>query len=544
MKTNIKLMVAAGMVAFATSCTDLDVPVKSQYTHYPNSKIAIEAKMAGIYNQLRDMLGRRYYEAMSLSSDEQTAVSYSGGWIDAGAYSHPSLHNFTYEDNTIDWMKVLGEGCVKANEVITSNADDKYKTPARAMRAYFEFIMMDCWGDAPIIDPTVEGIDIRDRQPRPDVARYIEKELLDIIPRLSTEVGGENYGKPNKYMAQALLAKLYINWAVYTAASVDQYDAATAVNEKLDACISVCDELINSGKFNLGSMPYRFKFGPNNSALNVEDFIYAMPYDTYTAQGMQYGRANSYKDIKSLNPSYYGMKLSNSGGAYMTMTPEFANLFSLPGDERNNCVIGGQVYVYDPTTLLPTSQLAKDRAGNPLVLTKSITLRYTDAAHTTLDWKNLDVGDDLEGWRQGYRSVKFFVIDDDNKNGRNQSNDLPIFRYADILLTKAEALVRKGTAGATAQALFNQIRAYVHAPLLTHVPTLQDIYEERGREFMNENWRRNDMIRFGHFEDEFFPHYRSNPNANFEKTRRIFPLHHKTLNLNTSWKQNPGYPQP
>ena len=178
-----------------------------------------------------------------------------------------------------------------------------------------------------------------------------------------------------------------------------------------------------------------------------------------------------------------------------------------------------------------------------MVLTKSITLRYTDAAHTTLDWKNLDVGDDLEGWRQGYRSVKFFVIDDDYKNDRNQSNDLPIFRYADILLTKAEALVRKGTAGATAQALFNQIRAYVHAPLLTHVPTLQDIYEERGREFMNENWRRNDMIRFGHFEDEFFPHYRSNPNANFEKTRRIFPLYYKILNLNPSWKQNPGYPQ-
>ena len=164
------------------------------------------------------------------------------------------------------------------------------------------------------------------------------------------------------------------------------------MNEKLDACISVCDELINSGKFNLGSMPYRFKFGPNNSALNVEDFIYAMPYDTYTAQGMQYGRANSYKDIKSLNPSYYGMKLSNSGGAYMTMTPEFANLFSLPGDERNNCVIGGQVYVYDPTTLLPTSQLAKDRAGNPLVLTKSITLRYTDAAHTTPSATTLKAG--------------------------------------------------------------------------------------------------------------------------------------------------------
>ena len=544
MKSNIKLMFAAGMMLLATGCTDLDVPLKSQYPSYPNSEVALNAQLNSIYSHFRGTLGRRFFEAMSLSSDEQTAVSYSGGWIDGGAYSHPSLHDFSYEDNTIDWMGELGKGCVKANEVINSDVDAKYKMPARAMRAYFEFLMMDCWGDAPILDVTVEGNDMNKRQPRAIVAKYLEKELLEIIPHLSTDASEGRNGIPNKYMAQALLAKLYINWPVYMAASVDKYDASSATNEKLDACISICDDIINSGKFNLGSMAYRFKFGPNNSALNVEDFIYAMPYDTYTATGMQYGRANSYKDIKSMNPSYFGMKLSNSGGGYMTMTPEFANLFTLAGDERNNCVIGGQVYVYDPTTLLPTTEVAKDRKGNPLILTKNITLRYTDANHTTLDWQNLDVGDDLDGWRQGYRSVKFFVINDDYKNGRNQSNDVPIFRYADILLMKAEALTRKGMGGTVAQSLFNQIRTYVHAPSLTHVPTLQDIYEERGREFMNENWRRNDMIRFGHFENEFFPHYHSNPYANFDKTRRIFPIHKDMLDNNTEWKQNPGYPDP
>lgn len=536
MNAKIKMMFATGLIALTAGCTDLDVPVKSQYTAYPNSAVALDAQMAGIYSQLRGVLGRRYMEAMTLSSDEHTAVSYSGGWIDGEVYAHPSLHNYSYEDATIDWMGELGTGCVKANEVINSDADVKYKAPARAMRAYFEFIMMDCWGDAPIIDETVEGIDIRDRQPRADVARYIEKELLEIIPQLSTEVGGENYGKPNKYMAQALLAKLYINWPVYTAASVDQYDVATAKNEKLDDCIKVCDEIIKSGKFNLGSMAYRFKFGPKNTELNVEDFIYVMPYDTYTATGMQYGRAHSYKDVKSMSPSYYGMNLSNSGGGYMTMTPEFASLFSLPGDERNNCVIGDTVHVYDPETLLPTTQVAKDRRGNPLVLTKTISVRNNDM-------KTMDIGDDVEGWRQGYRSVKFFVINDDFKNGRNQSNDLPIFRYADILLMKAEAITRGGTAtnGDTPQSLFNQIRAYVHAPLLDHNPSLQELYDERGREFFSESWRRNDMIRFGHFEDEFFPHYKNNTNANFDKTRRIFPIHKDVLDNNPTWQQNPGY---
>lgn len=546
MKTNIKLLFVAGVLSIAAGCTDLDVPVESQYTKYPSSKIALDAQMSGIYNQMRGTLGRRFKEAMSLSSDEYTAVSYSGGWIDGEAYAHPSLHNFRPEDQTIDWMEHLGSGVVKANEVIGSDADVSYKASARAMRAYFTFVMMDCWGDAPIIDETylaenLPGADIRDRQPRAEVAKFIESELLAIIPQLPTETGYPAWGMPSKYMAQALLAKLYINWPVYTASSVDQYDAATAKNEKLDNCIKVCDVIINSGKFGLGSMPYRFKFAPDNSERNVEDFIYAMPYHTTEAKGMQYGRSNSYKDIKTMNPSYYGEKLSNSGGAYMTMTPEITELFTLEGDERNLTVIGGKVHVYDPQTLLPTAQVAKDRNGNDLVLTKDIKLRYADKEETIIDWKTMNIGDDLEGWRQGYRSVKWFVIDSDFKNGRDQSNDVPIFRYADILLEKCEALVRMGTDGEEARKLFNQVRTYAKAPLLDHVPTLKDIYDERGREFFDENWRRNDMIRFGHFEDEFFPHYKSNPNANFDKTRRIFPVYYKILNLNPSWKQNPGY---
>ncbi|MCP5978442.1 hypothetical protein NL364_28545, partial [Klebsiella pneumoniae] len=89
---------------------------------------------------------------------------------------------------------------------------------------------------------------------------------------------------------------------------------------------------------------------------------------------------------------------------------------SLKGDERNNCVLRDTVHIYDPKTLLPTSVVAKDRAGNPLVLTKSITV-------VNGDMTTMDVGDNLTGWRQGNRPIKFFVIDSDFKNGRNQSND-------------------------------------------------------------------------------------------------------------------------
>lgn len=539
MKMNIKSLLTVCTAAVFTGCTDLDVDIESQYTQYPINDIAVEAKMADVYFQLRDVFGRRYMEAMSLSSDQYTAVSYGGGWYDSGCYSHPSLHDFRPEDASIDWMPVVISGITKANTVIRDlggeNAEPTDIAPARAMRAFFTFIIMDAWGDVPILDYLPLTNEEVVRSPRAEVANFIEKELLEIIPQLTDEVSDNTYGKPNKWMAEALLAKLYINWAVYTAPSVDQYDAATATNEKLNDCIRVCDEIIASGNFNLGSMPYAEKFGPDNGS-HVEDFIYAMPYDTYTATGMQYGRARTWKHAADVAKSYYGMALSNSAGGYMTMNPEFSRLFCLEGDIRNNSVIGDTVHVYNPNTYQPTSEIALDEDGNPIVLTQTVTLdNPTDV--------QLGVGDDIEGYNQGWRSVKFFVIDDDFKNGRNQSNDLPIFRYADILLTKAEAILRGGNAtnGDTPMSLFNQIREYAQAPLLTADPTLPDLLDERGREFFDENWRRNDMIRFGTFESEYGFHRQDFPNANFDKSHRIFPVPQDVLNANTNWSQNPGY---
>ena len=173
-----------------------------------------------------------------------------------------------------------------------------------------------------------------------------------------------------------------------------------------------------------------------------------------------------------------------------------------------------------------------DKEGNPLKLTRNISLVEKDFT--------INVGDNLEGWRQGCRNTKWHVTRNDFANGRNQSNDIPLLRYADVLLMKAEALTRQGSS-AEAKDLVNQIRKYAGAEQLTSNPTLDDIYQERAREFFDENWRRNDMIRFGHFEDEYFPHYKDYPTANFDKTRRIFPVHKNMLDLNPKWSQNAGY---
>lgn len=549
MKTN-KLLLSAGVCALAlASCTDLDVDIDSMYTSKPVTEDAVVGEMANIYTKFRGPLGRRFMEAMTLTSDEYTSLAYEGNWVDGYAYAHPSYHNQTADDATVDWMGDLGKANVLATEIINADYPEWARVGARAVRAFYTFVIMENWGDAPLADMEYcreMGFDTNNRVARAEVAKWIEKELLEIKDKLPEEPNGDNYGKPNKYMALALLAKLYINWPVYTAeGGVENYDAASAKNEKLADCIKVCDEIIASKKFELGPDPYRFKFNWDNTervkAGTIKDFIYVAEYDTHEAQGMQWGRSHVYKDVKKLDPSMFGEFLNNSGGAYMTITPECVERFNLKGDERNWMIAGledkdhnpanGQVYVYDTKTLLPTDVKTLDRDGNPLVFSKNIDV--------TGDLGSVDVGDDLKGWAQGYRSMKWFLCNDDYSNGRNQSNDVPIFRFADVLLMKAEALVRGGQGGA--KDLFNQIRSFVGAPTLDGEPSLDDIYMERGREFFDEIWRRNDMIRFGHYEDEFFPHYKNNPNANFDKSHRIFPISQNDLNLNDGWSQNNGY---
>lgn len=538
MKQNIKLLFAAGVIGLATSCTDLDVPVKSQYTKYPSSEVAQEAQMADVYYHLRGTLGRRYMEAQALASDEWVSISFDGDYFDSGTYAHTCLHNFYNTDPSIGWYADVASGIAKANRAIVNmggdDADPKVIAPARAMRAFYHFILMDSYGDIPVLDGIPNENEAIERKPRAEVARFIENELLDIIPYLSEANDETTYGKPNKWMAEALLVKLYINWAVYTAASVDKYDAATATNEKLNDCVKYCDEIIQSGKFSIseGATGYRSKFFPNNGS-QIKDFIYAMPYHTTEATGMQYGRPRTWRQAKGSFASYYGMQLSNSVGGNFSMSPEMSDLFSLPGDERNDNILAGQIYMYDATTYAKTNTPFTYKGEN-VVLSKEIEYK---------DKESLNVGKNVKGWCQGYKSVKWFVIDEDFRNGRNQSNDLPIFRYADILLTKAEAITRGAIAtnGDTPQSLFNQIRSYVHAPELSHNPSLQELLDERGREFFDENWRRNDMIRFGTFENEYGAHKRDFPTARFEKTCRIFPIPKDVLEQNTNWDQNAGY---
>src|SRR5690625_7736828 len=80
-------------------------------------------------------------------------------------------------------------------------------------------------------------------------------------------------------------------------------------------------------------------------------------------------------------------------------------------------------------------------------------------------------------------------------SGSNMNNDLVLYRYADVLLMKAEALWRLNPGDGTALMLVNEIRSRAGVDPFTFLDE-ENFLAERGREMCYENVRRQDLLRF------------------------------------------------
>ena len=89
---------------------------------------------------------------------------------------------------------------------------------------------------------------------------------------------------------------------------------------------------------------------------------------------------------------------------------------------------------------------------------------------------------------------------------------------------------------AAALALVNQIRARAQNLTPFGSPlTEEQLLAERGREMYVENVRRQDLIRFGKYNDAWWEKEAS------AATKNIFPIPKSQMDANTKLTQNPGY---
>ena len=149
----------------------------------------------------------------------------------------------------------------------------------------------------------------------------------------------------------------------------------------------------------------------------------------------------------------------------------------------------------------------------------------------------------------GYANVKFQNITSTGATPAGASTfcstDFPLFRLAEQYLIYAEAVLRGGSGGSTAQALtyVNALRTRAGAPTYTSI-ALSDILNERAMELYWECFRRTDLIRYGLFTSgSYLWPWKGgiSSGTGVDAHLNLFPIPATDLNANPNLVQNPGY---
>jgi hypothetical protein len=136
----------------------------------------------------------------------------------------------------------------------------------------------------------------------------------------------------------------------------------------------------------------------------------------------------------------------------------------------------------------------------------------------------------------------FKYPEDPNGIGDVSGNDFPVLRYADILMSRAEALNELNGPNDESVSLLNQVgEAAGLSPLqLNEFPDKDSlrsyILKARGWEFHAEAKRRIDLIRMG----KFIENAKARGKQAFDY-QVLFPIPQSEIDKNSNLKQNPGY---
>ena len=420
-----------------------------------------------------------------------------------------------------------------ANEFIrnANNSSDpamiKYKAEARYLRALAYAWSMDLFGNPAFTtdaDPVgavfPKQLDLDFITGRKKLFNYVVSELHAIEGDL-----GEpkfSYPQADKAACWMLLARVYLNAEVFTGTA------------KWDSCEIYCNKVITSGKYSLAAN-YRQNFSADNDGLHNPEMIFAFAMDGVNSQGPV---STTFIIQSSSDPVYLNSQVYHD----------------LPGNPNWNgnrtkkqfmyVLLGDTTAVYGNNPIPWTSGYTFNSASDPQIKDTRIYCKVK---------KQADIPSASSSGDYGIGVYKFTARNTDGTRAANYSTDyastdLPVFRYADALMMRAEARYRKGdVAGAVEDINTVRARAFKNDPagvITADQLTDKFLLDERGREFYYEAQRRTDLVRFEKFTDGNYNWAWKGGaynGTNTDKKLNIFPIPGDEISANSNIKQNPGY---
>ncbi len=492
----LSLMILA---LLALGCTDLEPSITDSVvieTGDGGFQGDPEELLNSVYRGLEDFTAQNnIYSLTEHTTDELIGPTRGTDWGDNGVWRQ--LHNHQWSPDhqfMLDAWNALHSNVFLANQALASNPDAAQAAQARFLRAFNMFYLVDFFGQVPFREVN-EGSEIDPRVlTRVEALNFVITDLEAAIPGLADGGPGTDAGIANKAAAQALLAKVYLNRAVYSVEVTAEGPGAFSFNtQDMDQVIGLVDEITAAG---YALEPEYFgNFDSNGS----NEIIFA----TQTDVGSSETRWRMTIHYNQFNPEVEG----GGWNGFATLA-DFYGLFEEDDIRRGGTAENGIGFGFlEGQQFGVDGEVLQDRGGNPLVFTPEVGLAGNNE-------------------RAGIRVLKYHPSDFLN---------LVLLRYADAYLMKIEAILRGGapTGGETAQSMLDNLR---NVRGVESIPaTLDEILNERGRELYWEGWRRNDQVRFGTFDDPW------EGKTNSDAFRLLYPIPQIALDSNPNLEQNPGY---
>ena len=537
------IAIIAFLMVVISACTKLKDTSYNQLisSEFTPSSSDLPALTGAPYVDWRGLLlqWNTLYRAQEVSGDEMLTPARPNGWVDGGVYRRIHEHKWTTDDDIVVnvWTRAY-QGITNCNRIIYQVQTKSIPVAAtdttaliaemKLLRASYYWVLCDMYGNVPIVTRfDVPAGYLPMQNTRKEVYDFIVKEILANYPKVSTQNNQLTYGKFNKWAGLTLLAKMYLNAGVYSGTPA------------WDKCKAICDTIINA----TGTSGIKLESTQKNVFVtenqNSKEIIFALPFDSkYVSEW------NSFdvhmQTLEPENQATYNLMYSPWGG--VCAIPQFITTFDTTDARYVDNYIKYQQYAANGDKLIASMG---DFTGKPLSYRNYV--------------GGVDYSDEVDGFRLGKFEIAMGATN-------RLSNDWPLFRYADVLLMKAECLLRTGHADDAAAIVTtvrsrdfknNPSKAVVtgaqlqggsgydyglqnHLGPFTHEGGADIQYgrmlDELGWEFNQEARRRTDMIRFGMFTKKSWLSH--SPNGDY---RALYPIPRTEIAKNSNLTQNPGY---
>ena len=351
------------------------------------------------------------------------------------------------------------------------------------LRAHYHFIMVRIFGDVPLRTKVlVAGDDMKiARTPKDKVYDQIISDCRNAINMLppKSEYLSDNLGRACKEAALTMLAKVYLT-----------------LSENYAEVVSLCAQIEGMG-YDLSTMRYEDNFGAAR-VKNGRESLFEVQY-TGSTQYSFWGNDNQASWMSTFQGPRNSDWVAGSWG-WQHVKQEFAEQYEA-GDLR-----------------------------------KDVTILYKDCP--AFDGKEYD-----PSWSStGYNLRKFLVPKSISPDYDTNPANFVVYRFADVLLMKSEALNELGQTR-EAQTPLNKVRARAGLQGITTTDKAvmkEAIIKERRMELAFEGHRWFDLIRIenGDYAIKFF---HSIGRTNATKERLLWPVPQEEIDSNPLNTQNPGY---